>query len=69
MHLKKAMPGADNKFENPFHELFMFNILLGRNNMAKIFCFGGKVIQQKTNKNQKLNNFCLEHFILSIVNS
>jgi hypothetical protein len=33
----------DDKFENPEHELFMLSILLGRFEMAKLFCFNGHV--------------------------
>ncbi len=33
----------DNKFSNPEHELFLFNVLLGRFEMAKIFCTVGNV--------------------------
>ena len=34
----------ESTFEDPEHELFMLSVLLGRFEMAKIFCFNGRVI-------------------------
>lgn len=31
----------DTKFDNPEHELFMFNVLLGRSSMSKLFAYYG----------------------------
>ena len=35
----------ESTFENPEHELFLLSVLLGRFEMAKIFCFNGRVIR------------------------
>ncbi len=43
-HPFNSIIDMESTFDNPEHELFMLSVLLGRFEMAKIFCFNGRVI-------------------------
>ncbi len=63
----------ETTFENPEHELFMLAVLLGRFEMAKIFCFNGKVTHiRKLSKSKirlKKGNRLIENYLNGILRS